>query len=132
MPVPGRPHYSHAADVHKSEPGQPLRPRSHLLHHHVLYIFVGVADRFMGAIETIRKSCFTPTSVWGYSRGLTLFSYPACWILRMDEAPVDAWLYFPGLKVGKLYLYYSLMTTGFEMNRDLVRNTIVFELGRCL
>lgn len=96
------------------------------------YLFVGVsivADRVIGAIETIRKSSFTPTSVWGYSRGLTLFSYPACWILRMDEPPVDAWLYFPGLKVGKMFLYYSLMTTGFEINRDIVRNTIIFELG---
>jgi hypothetical protein len=39
---------------------------------------------------------------------------------------------FSRLKGRKMYLYYSLMTTGFEMNRDLVRNTIVFELGRCL
>jgi hypothetical protein len=30
----------------------------------------------------------------------------------MDEALVDAWLSFPGLKVGKIYLYSSLQLTG--------------------
>jgi hypothetical protein len=33
----------------------------------------------------------------------------------MDGAPVDAWLYFPGFKVGQIQLYLSFFTVEWRL-----------------
>jgi hypothetical protein len=46
-----------------------------------------------------------------------------------DGAPVDAWPYFPGPKVGKIYLYSSIWTIlGELIYKSLVRSAIIPEL----
>ncbi len=45
----------------------------------------------------------------------------------MDGAPVDAWLYFPGIKVGKIHPYFFFLTVfgGVDYNRCEVWSTII-------
>jgi hypothetical protein len=51
--------------------------------------------------------------MWVYSQGLP-FTYPSWWIQLfcgwMEHLDVDAWLYFPGFKVGQIHIYLSFLT----------------------
>jgi hypothetical protein len=59
-------------------------------------------------------SLCTPMCVWVYSWGppFSLSCLVCSTLQRMDEALVDAWLYFPGLKVGKIYLNLPFWIVG--------------------
>jgi len=67
------------------------------------------------------------------------FSYPACriqlycgWALVLPQWRKygrDAWLYFPGLKVGKIYLFFLFdYLVALIINRNVVRSSIIPEL----
>ncbi len=65
----------------------------------------------------------------------SLFSYSSWWIQRMEHlCRFYAWLYFPGIKVGKLFISILpfLLFAGVFFNRDIVRRTIIPSLARLL
>jgi hypothetical protein len=68
-----------------------------------------------------------PMSV--YSRGRP-FSYPVWFNSSADGWRVDAWPYFPGLKVRKniLFLLFDYLVA-LILNRDIVRSMVIPELG---
>jgi hypothetical protein len=75
-------------------------------------------------------STCTPMWVWGYSRGRPYLT----WRIQlfsgwMDHLWMDAWPYFPGIKVGKIYLYSSFLTDWWRwLLRDTLRSMIIPEL----
>jgi hypothetical protein len=59
-----------------------------------------------------------------YSRGPPFPVLPGGFNFSTDGALVDAWPYFPGLKVGKMYLYPSFLLSylvALIINRDIVQ-----------